>query len=256
MTTRTSRAALLGASLLGLSGLIGTGALAYAQGQAAPVYDPAQLPVFHGKVAQYDLTPRGDVDGLILDDGTEVHMPPHLGTQVVAAVKPGDTVTIHGLKARELNLVQAMSLANDAGGATVVAVGGPAGPPHHGRGLDGPDHGPRPEPGGPMGGPGMGPEGRGAPDGGSMQAHGAIKMQLHGPRGDLNGVLLADGTMVHLPPPAAARLAAQLAPGQTLFVRGDGTSTVLGKSIDAHAIGASADQLTPIRPPHPGGKAE
>ena len=51
--------------------------------QNAASYDPGQLPPIEGKVAEYSLTPRGDVDGLILADGTEVHLPPHLGTQLV-----------------------------------------------------------------------------------------------------------------------------------------------------------------------------
>ena len=35
----------------------------------------------------------------------------------------------------------------------------------------------------------------------TLEAAGRIKAQLHGPRGDLNGVLLEDGTIVRLPPP-------------------------------------------------------
>ena len=126
-----------------------------------------------GKVAQYTLTPRGDMDGLILDDGTEVHLPPHLSTQLVYAVKPGDTVTIHGLKARAVPLVAASSIANDATGQTVV------------------DNGPPVRPRGPAGG------------GQSIEAQGRVKQQLHGPRGDLNGVVLEDGTIIRLPPPEA-----------------------------------------------------
>ena len=47
--------------------------------QAGPLYDPAQLPATRGAVARYSLTPLGDVDGLILTDGTEVHLPPTSG---------------------------------------------------------------------------------------------------------------------------------------------------------------------------------
>jgi hypothetical protein len=32
----------------------------------APFYDPAQLPSFNGKVQQFTLSPRGEIDGLIL----------------------------------------------------------------------------------------------------------------------------------------------------------------------------------------------
>src|SRR5712672_2979086 len=69
-----------------------------------PLYDPQQLPAQRGRVQQFTLTPRGDIDGLILTDGTEVKTPPHLSTQIAYAIKPGDTVTIHGLHAAALPL--------------------------------------------------------------------------------------------------------------------------------------------------------
>ena len=62
------RSALLAATLLAAAG-----GAAWAQTTAAPgTYDVQQLPVTNGRVAAYSLTPRGDVDGVILDDGTQV----------------------------------------------------------------------------------------------------------------------------------------------------------------------------------------
>lgn len=244
MTIRTStRSLLLAATLV-------AGATGAALAQDAAIYDPAQLPAFKGHVAQYSLTPRGDVDGLILDDGTEVHLPPHLSTQLVFAARPGDAVTVHGLKARELPMIQAMSVTNDATGTTVVDNGSPA-PAGHG-------------PGGPEAERGMmermkamvgldehkGPHGFGKHDlaerGMAMQDASTVKMPLHGPRGELNGALLADGTIVRLPPPAAQRVAGQLATGQAVFVRGFGQASPLGKVIAARAIGPDADHATEI----------
>ena len=86
-----NRNALLAATLL--AGIAGA-AVAQDASNSAATYDPNQLPAIQGKVAEYSLTPRGDVDGLILADGTEIHLPPRLGTQLVYAVKPGDAVTI------------------------------------------------------------------------------------------------------------------------------------------------------------------
>src|SRR5712675_1845288 len=76
-----------------------------AAGSEAPLYDPQQFPSHRGQVLQFTLTPRGDIDGLILKDGTEVKTPPHLSTQIAYAIKPGDIVTIHGLHAAALPLV-------------------------------------------------------------------------------------------------------------------------------------------------------
>ncbi len=196
----------------------GVGATAFGQGVAGA--DPDQFPAIHGKVAQYSLTPRGEVDGLLLDDGTQVHLPPHLGAQLVFAIKPGDLITVRGLKAREILLIEAVSVANDATHVTVVD----AGPP--------------------------GPRGAGQ----ALQASGHVRAQLHGPRGELNGVLLEDGTIIHLPPEEADRLAAELAVGQPLYVTGDGIASPLGKVIAARQVGPTASQLAEVQagPPGPG----
>lgn len=228
MTTRLIHALLAGTLL---SGVAAGGAFARS---SAPVFDPAQLPAVHGKVVQYDLTPRGDVDGLILADGTEVHFPPNFGTEIVALVRPGDTVTVHGLKARVIPLVRAMSVSADASGKTVVTENGlPGAGPRHG-----PHHPPPPPPA----------------SGQRMEDQGVIRTQLYGPRGELNGVLLADGTMVHFPPPVAAQYTADLQPGKTIAVRGEGVANDLGRSIAARAIGPKMSELTqlpaPPRPPH------
>jgi hypothetical protein len=204
---------LAGALLIGIGGVAGA--------QLASTYDPAQLPEVKGKVAQYTLTPRGDVDGLILDDGTEVHFPPGSSTQLVFAVHPGDVVTIHGLKARAVAMVAAASITNDASGVTVTA--------QFGRGMMrwGDDQ--------------------------SMQASGTIKQVLHGPRGDANGALLNDGTEVRMPPPEAAKLGDALAAGKPLFVKGNGMTSPLGKIILARQIGPDENHLTDVAAPGPRG---
>ncbi len=208
----------------------GAGGMAYAQqapgqqatGQQAtqPTYDPAQLPQVQGKVAQYSLTPRGDVDGLILEDGTQVHFPPHMSTALVYAVRPGDAVTIYGLKAKALPMVMAMSITNDATHQTVTEAG---------------PHGPRMDEGAP-----------------GTEITGQVKTPLYGPRGEINGVLLADGTEVRLPPPDATRLGDALAAGKTVVVRGQAIDGPLGKLMLARAIGPDANTLTPIKAPRPG----
>jgi hypothetical protein len=193
--------------------LLLAGSVTTAFGQGVAGYDLDQFPAIHGKVAQYSLTPRGEVDGVILDDGTQVHLPPHLGAQLVFAVKPGDQISVRGLKAREIPLIEAVSVTNDATHLSVVDSGPP--------------------------GPGGTEQ--------TLQASGHVKAQLHGPRGELNGVLLEDGTIIHLPPDEADRLAVQLAVGQPLYVTGDGMASPLGKVIAAQQIGPSESQLAEVR---------
>ena len=227
------RALLLAA---GAAGLLGAGV---AHAQAGATYDPAQLPEIKGVVAQYDLTPRGDVDGVILQDGTEVHLPPHLSSELAAAVRPGGAVTIHGLRARALPLVQAASITDDASGRTVTDTG------------PGPGAGPGAHPPGPPPGPPWPHNPR--DEGQALDAQGTVRMLLHGPRGDFNGVLLDSGAMIHLPPPEAARLAADLAVGRPVAAEGFGVRNSLGESIAARRIGASRDTMAQVAAPPPGG---
>jgi hypothetical protein len=203
----------------------------------APAYDPAQLPETKGKVTQYLLNPRGMVDGLLLDSGTEVHLNPMLGTELVYAVRPGDAVTVHGLKARAVSMVMAMSVTNDATGKTVILS-------------------PRQQ--GPDGGHGMkGPMGReheamkhgGMQQGTGLELSGKVKTALHNPRGETDGVLLEDGSQVRLPPQEAKRLADQIKPGSTITVRGMGTENLLGKVVAARQIGPDATHLVDVRGP-------
>jgi hypothetical protein len=215
--------ALFGAFLAATATALATGAAAYSQ-TAGSLWDSTQLPETRGVVKQYTLTPRGDVDGLILNDGTEVKLPPHLTSQLVFAVRTGDAVRVRGLKARALPLIDAASVTNFATGVSVVDDGPPDGP------------------------------GRFATE---QTITGKIAFQLHGKRGEINGAVLDNGTVIRLPPPEATRLEAIIQPGQSLTVRGAMLKTALGTVVDAAAIGSSPDQLTDLnlrpRPPGPGG---
>ncbi len=182
-------------------------------------FDPAQLPEFKGKVAQYTLTPRGMVDGIILADGTEVKVSPWLSAQLTFSIKPGDQVVIHGLKARNDAMIVAVTIANPANGAV---IGGQ--PPH-------------PRPG----------------DKPTMQVSGKVRAVLHNIRGDVNGALLEDGTTLRLAPPTAAKFSDLFKPGAAIVANGFGTSNALGKSVFVVEIGASEDHLTRVmQPPHDG----
>jgi hypothetical protein len=185
------------------------------------VWDGSQLPTTKGTVRQYTLTPRGDVDGLVLTDGTEVKLPPHLSTQTVFAIHPSDVVTIHGLKARALPLVDAVSITNDATGATIADSGPPAGP------------------------------GRAAIE---TTLTGKIAALLHGKRGEVNGALLDNGAILRLPPPEADRMQAFMQPGAQVAVRGASLVTPLGTVVDVAAMGSSPDRLTELRSPPPAGR--
>jgi hypothetical protein len=178
----------------------------------------AQEPTFEGQVQQFTLSPRGDIDGLILKDGTEVKTPPHLSTAIAYAIKPGDNVTIHGLRAAAIALLQATSITDHVSGRTIVDTG-PAGP-----------------------------------DALAMtEAHGTVRMSLHGPRGEINGILLGDGTVLRLPPDAVSNISDLAQPGRTVFARGSELVSPIGTVMEVRAIGSAAADLTPVDPPNPPG---
>ena len=159
-----------------------------------------------------------NTERIMLDDGTEVHVTPMISTELVFAVRPGDTVTIHGLKAKASPMVAAASITNDATGTTVL---GRTGKSMHAGGE-------------------------------TTEASGTIKAVLHEPHGAIDGVLLDGGTIIRLPPSEAKKHAAQLTVGQKLFVRGTGTTSPLGKVVLARQIGPDAAKLTDIAMPRMG----
>jgi hypothetical protein len=141
---------------------------------------------------------------------------------LVYAIKRGDAVTVRGLKALSSPLIAAIAITNDATGYTVVDSG-------------------------PGAGPGAGS--RGARQ--AMSLQGRVQMSLHGPRGELNGAMLEDGTIVRLLPPEAERLAVLLMPGQAIVVEGDGLTTAMGRVVEVQAIGPSQAQLNVVQGPGP-----
>jgi len=104
-------------------------------------------------------------------------------------------------------------------------------------------------------GPGFGPGPKGPRDAGQpMSVQGRVQTPLHGPRGEVNGAMLEDGTIVRLPPPEAERLASLLAPGQTIIAQGDGLVTPMGRVVETQAIGPSQTRLNWMQRPRPPGK--
>jgi len=204
---------------------------AFAQMPPPPPGGP--LPVWQqsmtisGTVARFTLTPRGDLDGLILSDNTQVHVPPHLSDQLAAVVRPGNFVTIAGYRSPTGALFIATSVTNTASNQTVIDRGPPA-----------PGLAPPPPP------PGMP-----APGAQDSFAQGRVERLLRGPAGDVNGAILDDGTILHMPPHIAYQFASLLVPGKTVAAQGWGLSTPHGRVVDVQSIGASTAQVSPAAQP-------
>jgi hypothetical protein len=84
-----------------------------------------------------------------------------------------------------------------------------------------------------------------------MRVQGVVATTLHGPRGEVNGAMLENGTVLRLPPPEAARFESFLKMGATVAVQGDGRTTPLGSVVAVRAIGPTPDQLNQVQAPPP-----
>ena len=120
-----------------------------------------------------------------------------------------------GLKAYSMPLIDALAISNDASGQTVVDRG--------------PDRGPRAM----------------AWADQLTSSEGRVQAVLHGKRGEVNGAILEDGTILRLPPPEAQRFAAFLTPGQSINAQGNGLVTPLGRVIDVQTIGQAGISTSP-----------
>ena len=180
--------------------------------------DPACLPETKGRVTQFLLNPHGEPDGCILDGGRQVHFPPHLGARIVARVAPGDIVTVRGVKPRAADMIAAVSI-GVAGGETMVDEG----PDHESERR----HEKRHE--------------KAAGEPAPMDIVGTVAMSLHGPKGELRGALLEDGTSLRMPPHAAAELAEYLTQGASVHAWGHGVKNAHGCTVEVDEIAYAAD---------------
>ena len=178
-----------------------------------------------GTVKAFTLTPIGDIEGIILTNGDEIHVPPHLTEQVAAAVRPGEAVAVRGWNTDIPNFVVATALTGQRG-QSVVDQGPP--PP-----------GMRPPPP---------PPGQAAPGEQLATVQGRILQVLHGPRGDMNGAILDDGTTLKLPPPSAWQVASLLQPGQSVVAQGWSLSNSYGRVVEVQSINSAQPTAAPPTP--------
>ena len=190
----------------------------------APPAEPG-FTTLHGVVRQYLVNEFGDTEGLIAEDGTQVRFPVHMGADLVATLKPHDAFVAEGDGAPAL-------------GFRAYTLGKPGRTPLTEA---------RPSPGaGPLSTHGVR---HGAP--GPMDAAGAIVFLLHAPRGEVDGVLLADGTIVRLSPRGRRVAATRLVVGTWLRATGLGSSNAYGRCLRADHLGFGDDAIAPVEPEGP-----
>lgn len=173
-----------------------------------------------GTVKQYLLNPRGEVDGLLLTDNTVVKFPPHMSADLARAVKPNDSVTIKGRR-EPSGRVKAYTITNNGNNQSVTEAR-----PSEPRGERLPPS---------LQGIGLKP----------MQATGRIAVVLTAPRGEVEGAVLEDGTVLRVSREAADQSALFKA-GGAVSVSGYGSANEMGRAIEVTAAGENAGALKPL----------
>jgi hypothetical protein len=160
----------------------------------------------------------GVVDGVLLSDDTIVRFPPRMSQQLDQTVKPQDLVSVDGFIEYQ-GTIHATTITNPASQQSVVDTPpSPQNPP-----------------------PGPGHEAKQL-----ISANGTIKVLTHAARGEIDGAVLDNGTIVHFPPPVGAQYANLFQVGAQLASVGNGTINTYGRSLETTSIGPSADHLQTV----------
>lgn len=215
------------ATSLAFGGVVAAAGWSGAQDEPGPGPEPRPRPkaerrfeegeaMIKGRVEVLLKNRHDDVDGLQLDDGTKVHFPPHIGEKIVDWIKAGDQVEVRGRKeARPRGEVVFEASRIESGGKSItVDRPGPPPPPP-----------PPPPPGAPKAK--RGPEE-------PMNASGTVKEYAKNPRGDVDGLVLDDGTVVKVPPHQGRELQGLVGPGDRVRVEGHRHETPRGE-VHLHA---------------------
>lgn len=194
--------------------------------------DPDHLPKTEGVVDRFLINPRGEIDGILLADGVEVHVPPHLSGEIRAALRPGASIAVYGVRPRDAAMISAVAIETGPGQRIVDN-----GPPKHGH-----EAGHKPDKKnkrGDAGPPAL------------VEASGLVRRPLHGPKGEVRGALLEDGRLVRVAPHEAKDRAELLQAGAILAARGPALTVEDATVIEAKELGASMALLRPVRPKEP-----
>lgn len=177
----------------------------------------ASIATMQGTVARFLINPDGDVDGFLTDDGTRVRFPPHMSTQLTSAVRRGDQVQLNGTR-DVAGSFTARRITDTRSGQQVI---------------DEPPIGRAP------------PLPRAARGEGlsRLSAQGQVAHVTTAPRGEPDGVILSDGTVIKLPPPVAQRFPDLMRAGATVSAQGYGTRNRYGAAFQATAFGSPGNVM-------------
>lgn len=191
----------------------------------AGIHWAKQAPSLHGTVQQYLLTPHGEVNGVLLEDGTVVKFPPHLGASLAEIARPGDAVAVVGIVGPATpygRAIKAFTITNTKTGQSLV------------------DRPPSTKP--------LPPDRRGLirqP----LSVRGSAARLLVNHKGDVDGLILSSGEQVRFSPHNGAIVAEMLdQEPKTVMATGYGARNDYGTVVEAQSINI-AGQTVPLSGP-------
>lgn len=167
-----------------------------------------------GRVEKFLMNPNGDVDGFILHDGMQVRFPPHMSSAVTKSVALEDTVLVKGVQ-RSQDVIMATTIVTTKDARQISVHDKPMRTENFKR---------MPA----------------TSSSNQMSVRGEIDTLLKAPNGDVNGFVLTEGSVVHLPRDIRSPDVTYDV-GQYVEVTGYGTENAYGKSVEATAVDAKAN---------------
>jgi len=221
-----------------------------------------------GVVRSFNYGPAG-LDGLVLDRGQVIHFPPEYANGIAGLAPIGASVSVSGWPhtgtAGDM-IFDADSITNQRTGASLAVTNGPPPPPPPG--PPGPGRGPAPPPpsapvawGPAPPQPPAGPVGAYIPAAGTSAAtaahYGTIRSFNYGLDGQINGLILSDGTAVYFPPELGSQIATAVQIGGRVAVTGwprtgpSGNRLIDAQTITNRRTGATVTTNDSAPPPGP-----
>jgi hypothetical protein len=193
---------------------------------APPVEASATTTTVQGIVRSVSYGPAGDINGVILDQGTEVHVPPDQASQLNSFAPMGARIQASGwihtgpLGDTHVDATTITNLNNRAtmNFQTPPPPPGPGAPPPGPPDPNAAGAPPPPPPAPPAATPQPGPVS--SSSGTDTTITGVVRSFNYGPAGEVNGLVLDQGTVVYFPPEQAGQVTQLVQVGSGIRVHG------------------------------------
>lgn len=177
-------------------------------------------------VERYLTNSMGEADGLLLTDGVQVMVPPRFSKELIAVAPPKSEIIIYG-PIENGKTIQAEKITNKTTGQSVSDIRpmppvesqqvAEANATTHVQDAQDRVH-------------------KNQRKQKKLSARGTVRNQLYGPQGEVNGVILSDGSIVRFAPKMVDDSSVKIDIGENIQASGYGTKNANGQSIDATTI--------------------